>query len=93
MASAACIFTPPLTGGAMAPGHNYRMCVCVCVCVCVCLICHMLCGWTLTVITFSYSGYYCVQGHTNVLVGVKAEIGKPKPMVPDEGYLEFFVDW
>lgn len=33
------------------------------------------------------------QGHTAVLVGVKAEIGKPKPMVPDEGYLEFFVDW
>ncbi|XP_048085755.1 exosome complex component RRP42 isoform X2 [Alosa alosa] len=31
-------------------------------------------------------------GHTNVLVGIKAEIGKPKPMVPDEGYLEFFVD-
>uniref|UniRef100_A0A673IN57 Ribosomal RNA-processing protein 42 n=1 Tax=Sinocyclocheilus rhinocerous TaxID=307959 RepID=A0A673IN57_9TELE len=28
----------------------------------------------------------------NVLVGVKAEIGKPKAMVPDEGYLEFFVD-
>jgi len=24
---------------------------------------------------------------------VKAEIGKPKAMVPDEGYLEFFVDW
>lgn len=36
----------------------------------------------------------CVsQGHTDVLVGVKAEIGKPKPTVPDEGYLEFFVDW
>ncbi|KAL2080598.1 hypothetical protein ACEWY4_024391 [Coilia grayii] len=31
-------------------------------------------------------------GHTNVLVGIKAEIGKPKPMLPDEGYLEFFVD-
>uniref|UniRef100_A0A673IRC3 Ribosomal RNA-processing protein 42 n=1 Tax=Sinocyclocheilus rhinocerous TaxID=307959 RepID=A0A673IRC3_9TELE len=31
-------------------------------------------------------------GHTDVLVGVKAEIGKPKAMVPDEGYLEFFVD-
>jgi len=24
---------------------------------------------------------------------VKAEIGKPRAMVPDEGYLEFFVDW
>lgn len=31
-------------------------------------------------------------GHTAVLVGVKADIGKPRPMVPDEGYLEFFVD-
>ncbi|KAG9355696.1 hypothetical protein JZ751_000534 [Albula glossodonta] len=31
-------------------------------------------------------------GHTVVLVGIKAEIGKPKPMVTDEGYLEFFVD-
>ncbi|TRY87370.1 hypothetical protein DNTS_003943 [Danionella cerebrum] len=31
-------------------------------------------------------------GHTDVLVGIKAEIGKPKPTVPDEGYLEFFVD-
>lgn len=28
-----------------------------------------------------------------VLVGIKTEIGKPKPTVPDEGYLEFFVDW
>ena len=33
------------------------------------------------------------QGHTAVLVGIKAEIGKPRPMVPNEGYLEFFVDW
>lgn len=31
-------------------------------------------------------------GYTSVLVGVKAEIGKPKPMLPYEGYLEFFVD-
>ncbi|KAJ0054816.1 hypothetical protein NL108_005325, partial [Boleophthalmus pectinirostris] len=31
-------------------------------------------------------------GHTAVLVGVKAEIGKPRPMLPSEGYLEFFVD-
>lgn len=28
-----------------------------------------------------------------VLVGIKTEIGKPRPTVPDEGYLEFFVDW
>lgn len=28
-----------------------------------------------------------------VLVGIKTEIGKPRPMVPNEGYLEFFVDW
>ncbi|XP_061839396.1 exosome complex component RRP42 [Nerophis lumbriciformis] len=31
-------------------------------------------------------------GHTAVLVGVKAEIGKPRPMAPNEGYLEFFAD-
>ncbi|TTP27309.1 Exosome complex exonuclease RRP42 [Bagarius yarrelli] len=31
-------------------------------------------------------------GQTDVLVGIKAEIGRPRPMVPDEGYLEFFVD-
>ncbi|KAF5908054.1 exosome complex component RRP42, partial [Clarias magur] len=31
-------------------------------------------------------------GQTDVLVGIKAEIGKPKPTAPDEGYLEFFVD-
>lgn len=34
-----------------------------------------------------------LQGQTDILVGIKAEIGKPRPMVPDEGYLEFFVDW
>lgn len=28
-----------------------------------------------------------------VLVGIKTEIGKPRPVEPDEGYLEFFVDW
>ncbi|XP_034016633.1 exosome complex component RRP42 [Thalassophryne amazonica] len=31
-------------------------------------------------------------GETTVLVGIKAEIGKPRPAQPDEGYLEFFVD-
>ncbi|OXB65965.1 hypothetical protein ASZ78_002713 [Callipepla squamata] len=31
-------------------------------------------------------------GHTDVLVGVKAEMGAPKLEKPDEGYLEFFVD-
>ncbi|XP_037548734.1 exosome complex component RRP42 [Nematolebias whitei] len=31
-------------------------------------------------------------GDTAVLVGIKAEIGKPRPMIPNEGYLEFFVD-
>lgn len=34
-----------------------------------------------------------LQGHTDILVGVKAEMGTPKPEKPDEGYLEFFVDW
>ncbi|KAG8572667.1 hypothetical protein GDO81_012122 [Engystomops pustulosus] len=32
-------------------------------------------------------------GHTDVLVGVKAEMGTPKLEHPKEGYLEFFVDW
>ncbi|KAM7384496.1 hypothetical protein PAMA_011715 [Pampus argenteus] len=31
-------------------------------------------------------------GYTAVLVGIKADLGKPKPMLPEEGYLEFFVD-
>lgn len=44
-----------------------------------------------TVSLFSF--HRASQGHTAVLVGIKAEIGKPRPLVPDEGYLEFFVDW
>ncbi|XP_026883093.1 exosome complex component RRP42 isoform X2 [Electrophorus electricus] len=32
------------------------------------------------------------MGHTDVLVGIKAELRRPRPNVPDEGYLEFFVD-
>ncbi|KFP84393.1 PREDICTED: exosome complex component RRP42, partial [Acanthisitta chloris] len=31
-------------------------------------------------------------GHTDILVGIKAEMGTPKLEKPDEGYLEFFVD-
>ncbi|XP_056154577.1 exosome complex component RRP42 [Lampris incognitus] len=31
-------------------------------------------------------------GNSVILVGIKADIGKPKPVMPDEGYLEFFVD-
>uniref|UniRef100_S4RYT0 Exosome component 7 n=1 Tax=Petromyzon marinus TaxID=7757 RepID=S4RYT0_PETMA len=31
-------------------------------------------------------------GQTDVLVGVKAELGSPRLDCPDEGYLEFFVD-
>ncbi|MBN3325923.1 EXOS7 protein, partial [Atractosteus spatula] len=31
-------------------------------------------------------------GYSDILVGIKAEIGRPRPMVPDEGFLEFFVD-
>uniref|UniRef100_A0A5F9DTE0 Exosome component 7 n=1 Tax=Oryctolagus cuniculus TaxID=9986 RepID=A0A5F9DTE0_RABIT len=34
----------------------------------------------------------CLQGHTDILVGVKAEMGTPKLEKPDEGYVEFFVD-
>ncbi|XP_070575089.1 exosome complex exonuclease RRP42-like [Ptychodera flava] len=30
--------------------------------------------------------------NTDILVGIKAEMGTPKPERPDEGYLEFFVD-
>ncbi|KAJ6662001.1 hypothetical protein lerEdw1_012848 [Lerista edwardsae] len=33
-----------------------------------------------------------VQGQTDILVGVKAEMGTPKLDKPKEGYLEFFVD-
>lgn len=40
-----------------------------------------------------YSVLVLFQGHTAVLVGIKADIGKPRPAVPNEGYLEFFVDW
>lgn len=35
----------------------------------------------------------CLQGHTDILVGVKAEMGVPRLDKPNEGYLEFFVDW
>ncbi|KAG8139366.1 putative Exosome complex component RRP42-like protein, partial [Naja naja] len=31
-------------------------------------------------------------GHTDILVGVKAEMGTPKLEKPNEGCLEFFVD-
>lgn len=31
-------------------------------------------------------------GHTDILVGVKAEMGAPRLDKPNEGYLEFFVD-
>lgn len=41
----------------------------------------------------AYFTVFLSQGHTVVLIGIKTEIGKPKPTVPDEGYLEFFVDW
>lgn len=37
--------------------------------------------------------HLCPQGHTDILVGVKAEMGTPKLEKPEEGYLEFFVDW
>ncbi|XP_071958498.1 exosome complex component RRP42-like [Antedon mediterranea] len=30
--------------------------------------------------------------NTDILVGIKAEMGTPKTNLPDEGYLEFFVD-
>ncbi|XP_045634627.1 exosome complex component RRP42 isoform X3 [Ursus americanus] len=39
-------------------------------------------------LTFSKSHF----GHTDILVGVKAEMGTPKLEKANEGYLEFFVD-
>ena len=35
----------------------------------------------------------CFQANTDVLVGVKAEMGSPSPERPNHGRLEFFVDW
>ena len=34
-----------------------------------------------------------MQANTDVLVGVKAELGVPALHKPKEGSLEFFVDW
>jgi len=34
-----------------------------------------------------------LQANTDILVGVKAELGVPALRKPDEGKLEFFVDW
>ena len=34
-----------------------------------------------------------LQGSTCVLVGVKAELGTPHRLTPDQGRMEFFVDW
>lgn len=31
--------------------------------------------------------------NTDILVGVKTEIDKPFPLSPNEGKIEFFVDW
>jgi exosome complex RNA-binding protein Rrp42 (RNase PH superfamily) len=33
------------------------------------------------------------QLKTDILVGIKADIGVPSPDRPHEGKLEFFVDW
>lgn len=33
------------------------------------------------------------QANTEILVGVKAELGEPLPEKLDRGRLEFFVDW
>lgn len=34
-----------------------------------------------------------MQANTDILVGVKAELGVPTLQRPAEGRLEFFVDW
>lgn len=31
--------------------------------------------------------------NTDVLVGIKTEIDKPSYLTPDQGKIEFFVDW
>ncbi|EHA98639.1 Exosome complex exonuclease RRP42 [Heterocephalus glaber] len=52
------------------------------------------CAEVETGVVSNTSGSARVQlGHTDILVGVKAEMGTPKLEKPDEGYLEFFVDW
>ncbi|XP_004835117.1 exosome complex component RRP42 [Heterocephalus glaber] len=51
------------------------------------------CAEVETGVVSNTSGSARVQlGHTDILVGVKAEMGTPKLEKPDEGYLEFFVD-
>ena len=44
-------------------------------------------------IGFTVYSPFILQAHTDVLVGVKAELGSPAPDRPKEGKLEFFVDW
>uniref|UniRef100_A0A6I8NDX7 Exosome component 7 n=1 Tax=Ornithorhynchus anatinus TaxID=9258 RepID=A0A6I8NDX7_ORNAN len=39
-----------------------------------------------------FNSWMFLQGHTDILVGVKAEMGTPKLEKPKEGFLEFFVD-
>lgn len=34
-----------------------------------------------------------LQERTSAIIGVKAELGDPRPSTPDEGRLEFHVDW
>ena len=36
---------------------------------------------------------YSVQSKTDILIGVKAEIGEPHLDKPNQGRVEFFVDW
>ena len=42
---------------------------------------------------FLATGLLYFQANTDILVGVKAELGTPLPEKPDKGRLEFFVDW
>lgn len=37
--------------------------------------------------------YIWLKSKTDILVGVKAEIGEPRIQKPGKGYIEFFVDW
>lgn len=36
---------------------------------------------------------YFFKANTDILAGVKAELGTPSPDKPNKGRLEFFVDW
>lgn len=42
---------------------------------------------------FNIISSYFLKSKTDILVGVKVEIGEPRQLRPEQGYIEFFVDW